>query len=179
MDEADYGSAYAPQNAPAQTLVAPDDVAAVTDPSRQALAQLPEGIANMQPTHWAKVHTQLGLRGLVSSIAAQLSLESVEGAQWRFHYGVQQASVLSDVQKDKIIQALSDYFKTPVVVDFVQGENHFETPTQAFKRWQQEDEVKAEQLIRETDAFKRLEATFGNDFVFESRLLAISPNKQD
>jgi len=83
---------------------------------------------------WVSVVSQLGLTGMTASLANTLSLEEVSSAELVYHYTADQEALLSGVHKERIQDAILDYFNASIEVKFVKNTQTRETPSQYFSR---------------------------------------------
>lgn len=83
---------------------------------------------------WVSVVSQLGLTGMTASLANTLSLEEVGSAELVYHYTADQEALLSGVHKERIQDAILDYFNASIEVKFVKNTQTRETPSQYFSR---------------------------------------------
>lgn len=70
---------------------------------------------------WVSVVSQLGLTGMTASLANTLSLEEVGSAELVYHYTADQEALLSGVHKERIQDAILDYFNASIEVKFVKN----------------------------------------------------------
>lgn len=98
---------------------------------------------------WVSVVSQLGLTGMTASLANTLSLEEVGSAELVYHYTADQEALLSGVHKERIQDAILDYFNASIEVKFVKNTQTRETPSQYFSR------KKAERLEEAIVSFEK------------------------
>ena len=98
---------------------------------------------------WVSVVSQLGLTGMTASLANTLSLEEVGSAELVYHYTADQEALLSGVHKERIQDAILDYFNASIEVKFVKNTQTRETPSQYFSR------KKAERLAEAIVSFEQ------------------------
>ncbi|MBT3146779.1 DNA polymerase III subunit gamma/tau [Neptunomonas phycophila] len=98
---------------------------------------------------WVSVVSQLGLTGMTASLANTLSLEEVSSAELVYHYTADQEALLSGVHKERIQDAILDYFNASIEVKFVKNAQTRETPSQYFSR------IKAERLEEAIVSFEQ------------------------
>ena len=111
-------------------------------------AVIPTDLAQCKSDDWVLLIGVLGLSGMTASIASNLSLEAVGVQSLTFHYKSEQEAVLDAVQKQRISDAVSDYFANQLQVEFIKAEHSRETPSQYFAR------LKAERLVDAMAAFE-------------------------
>ena len=85
---------------------------------------------------------------MTESLASHLSLEQVDNERLVFHYQPEQQALLDATQQQRIGTALSDYFKAPVEVEFLQATQQQETPAEYQQRKREERHAIAVESIR-------------------------------
>ena len=104
---------------------------------------VPASLSSLELTDWVRVAPLLSLTVLSASICRNLSLERVGAEALCFHYPPEQAALLNGTQKQRIQEALQQYFGVQVDIDFVQAEQTRETPAQYSSRKKAERQAEA------------------------------------
>ncbi len=121
---------------------------------------LPQQLSNVQPDHWVRLATSIGLAGMTASLANNLSLEQCEESGWVFHYTPEQKAMLNDTQRNRIVDALNNYFATTLAVEFTQQAQTRETPSQYLIRKKEERLALAVASIQNDETVQRLQQQF-------------------
>ena len=108
----------------------------------------PTSLPELEKAHWVLLSRCIGLSGMTESLASHLSLEKVEEVGLTFHYQPEQQALLDATQQQRISAALSDYFKSPVEVEFLQAAQQQETPAEYQQRKREERHAIAVESIR-------------------------------
>ncbi|MBY4677597.1 DNA polymerase III subunit gamma/tau [Marinobacterium arenosum] len=156
--------AVEPAVATAPSAPTAEPMAAVAVNSDKVLApdQADEEVSldQLQPAHWVTLVHRIGVSGMTDSLARTLSLEAVAGNQLRFHYTEAQEALLSEVQRERISTALSNYFASQLQVDFEKGEQTRETPAEYQERKRQERLARAVSDIQNDATVQAIIAQF-------------------
>lgn len=121
---------------------------------------LPLQVDTMQVDHWVRLASVIGLTGMTASLANNLSLEAVSGNTLTFHYTVEQKTLLNDVQQERIVTALNNYFAASLEVEFRQDSQSRETPSLYMLRKKRERLALAVESIQTDETVKRLQEHF-------------------
>lgn len=112
------------------------------------LVDCPTSLSELELPHWVLLSRCIGLSGMTESLASHLSLEQVDNERLVFHYQPEQQALLDATQQQRIGTALSDYFKAPVEVEFLQATQQQETPAEYQQRKREERHAIAVESIR-------------------------------
>lgn len=126
----------------------------------QDLGDLPKQLVDLNEDHWARLATNIGLAGMTASLANNLSLEQVSDATLVFHYTPEQKTLLNDVQRNRITDALNNYFAVLVEVEFKQDTQSRETPSLYQIRKRKERLALAVESIQNDETVHRLQEHF-------------------
>jgi DNA polymerase-3 subunit gamma/tau len=126
----------------------------------QDLGDLPTQLVDLNEDHWARLATSIGLAGMTASLANNLSLEQVSDATLVFHYTPEQKTLLNDVQRNRITDALNNYFAVLVEVEFKQDTQSRETPCLYQIRKRKERLALAVESIQNDETVHRLQEHF-------------------
>jgi len=121
---------------------------------------LPLQVDAMQVDHWVRLASVIGLTGMTASLANNLSLEAASGNTLTFHYTVEQKTLLNDVQQERIVTALNNYFAASLEVEFRQDSQSRETPSLYMLRKKRERLALAVESIQTDETVKRLQEHF-------------------
>ncbi|MDI3324480.1 DNA polymerase III subunit gamma/tau [Pontibacterium granulatum] len=121
---------------------------------------LPLQADGLQVDHWVRLASMIGLTGMTASLANNLSLEAVNGNSLTFHYTVEQKALLNDVQQERIVTALNNYFAASLDVEFRQDSQSRETPSLYMLRKKRERLALAVESIQSDETVKRLQEHF-------------------
>ncbi|ANG62462.1 DNA polymerase III subunit gamma/tau [Marinobacterium aestuarii] len=128
----------------------PSSSVPVSRPTQIAPVQArPLALDSLQADDWVALCTGLGLGGMTESLAVNLSLESVQGQNLRFHYTAQQQALLNEIQRERITKALRDYFAQPLEVEFECAAQGRETPHQFAQRQRELRQARAVAAIEQ------------------------------
>ncbi|NVK43594.1 MAG: DNA polymerase III subunit gamma/tau [Oceanospirillaceae bacterium] len=135
----------------------------------------PLALDQLQAGDWVRLCIGLGLSGMTASLVANLSLESVEGNVLHFHYTAQQEALLSETQRERIRQALCDYFGSAVEVEFKVGVQRRETPHQYQVRKREERLAQAVTAIEQDPLVQAVLSQFDASIDLES-VIPVEPD---
>lgn len=121
---------------------------------------LPLQVDAMQVDHWVRLASIVGLTGMTASLANNLSLEGVSDNMLTFHYTVEQKTLLNDVQQERIVTALNNYFAASLEVEFRQDSQSRETPSLYMLRKKRERLALAVESIQTDETVQRLQEHF-------------------
>jgi len=103
-------------------------------PPKEAIAEPAEtlcsNVQELDVLQWVLLVDLIGISGMTYSIAANTSLESVNGNSLKFHYAAEQKALINEVHIERIREAIGQYFNTTVEVEFSLGDFGQETPSQ-------------------------------------------------
>ncbi len=143
------------QKPQAQPRVAPPVV-----PASGAVAPAQgEAFTEATPENWGQLLPQLGLVGMVHSIASNMALVSSADDQLEFVLDVDNASLFNDGHRDKIRLALQNYFERQLSVSISVGTPAGETPAMCQARAAQERQLRA---VAEIEGDQRLQTLITN-----------------
>ena len=117
----------------------------------RAVAEIVHSTHTETDGRWCDLLPELGLSGMVESLARNLSLEQDEQSLMLFHYAPEQDALLNDDRRERIRTAIRGVHGEQMKVDFVQAPQTTETPAQRADRRRAERQAEAVQSI-ETDA---------------------------
>jgi DNA polymerase-3 subunit gamma/tau len=132
------------------------------DPESEPGRALPE------TDDWCDLLPQLGLSGMVESLARNLSLESDTGERVRFHYTPEQEALLNQDRRDRIRAAICAVRGEQTRIEFVQAAQTAETPAQRSERLKAERQAKAVTAIESDPLVQTVIEQFGARIETES-----------
>lgn len=146
---------------------------ALTTPKHSTNLAAPQNLMELRVEHWVYLVEQLNLSGMTESLARSLSLEKLRGNLLVFHYTSEQEGLLNSTHRQRIVDAVNNYFAEPVSLEFNLGEQANETPI-AF-RIRRDAERKAAALLhlKQDPVVLQLIETFGAE-IDESSVEAIN-----
>ncbi|GHD11194.1 DNA polymerase III subunit gamma/tau [Halioglobus japonicus] len=118
-------------------------------------AVAPADLSQLVPAAWPQTLEQLGLLGMVYSIASNCELISVDGPALKFVLDEANASLFNDGHSKKIALALQNYFGRELSVSIDIGKPPGETPAMVAARAARERQALA---VAEIDSDERLQA---------------------
>ncbi len=92
---------------------------------------VPDGgfaLAELTPEHWLALFPALNISGVTRSVVSNTVLRKVDDGHLSFQLDAEQAGLYSDVYRERLQQALSEYFTRPVTVGIEQGKLEGESP---------------------------------------------------
>lgn len=113
------------------------------EPAIATDAAVPSSLAQLTLTDWVRVAPLLPLSGMTASICRNLSLQGIDAESLCFHYPPEQSALLNSTQKERIQEALQQYFGLQLEIEFVQAEQTHETPAQYSSRKKAERQADA------------------------------------
>ena len=151
-----------PASRDSQALVPPAAVtpAAAAEADGQRLSPAAGGVGELVPDNWSRLVEQLGLLGMVYSIASNCQLIAVDGDTLRFVLDEGNASLFNDSHGDKIRLALENYFERPLSVAREVGSPPGETPAMQRDRATRERQAEAVAEIERDQRVQQLLARF-------------------
>lgn len=158
---------------PVPTTTAP------VEPERQiptpTAESVPAGEAEIEPVRalpesndWCDLLPQLGLSGMVESLARNLSLESGADEPMRFHYTPEQDALLNEDRRERIRAAIRAVRGEQTRIEFVQAAQTAETPAQRIERLKAERQAEAVTAIETDPLVQTLIEQFGARIETES-----------
>lgn len=117
-----------------ETVAAVEQVNADTSPVRPAAApavRAPDGgfaLEELQPAHWIALFPALNLGGVARSVVSNAVLQRVDGESLHFVLDQEQAGLYGDEHRQRLQQALSEYFARQVEVSVDVGQLAAESP---------------------------------------------------
>ncbi|WP_417533226.1 DNA polymerase III subunit gamma/tau [Marinobacterium stanieri] len=157
-----------------ESVSAPVTADAAAKPSAPAPAtlsrpvSLPESDEDLTGDRWAAILPELGLSGMVESIARNLSLEVDTPERLCFHYTREQEAMLSSERRERISAAIVQCLGEQPSIEFQQGEQTKETPAQLAQRRRIARQAEAVRSIENDDKVKELAQQFGARIEYES-----------
>jgi len=137
------------------------------DPAKDELAQNEPRSAEAS-SGWSDLLPQLGLSGMVESLARNLSLESESPERMLFHYTPEQEALLNDDRRGRIRAAICALRGESVQVEFAQAAQTTETPAQRIERLRAERQAEAVHAIEQDPLVQTLIEQFGARIEIES-----------
>ncbi|QFU76166.1 DNA polymerase III subunit gamma/tau [Halioglobus maricola] len=138
----------------AQSSVAvPTAPSAETKPANTIAA--PAEFSDLNSANWPQILEQLGLLGMVYSIASNCELVTVDGHALRFMLDEANSSLFNDGHSNKIALALQNYYGRELSVSIDVGTPAGETPAMRAARATRE---RQQQAVNEIDSDERLQA---------------------
>lgn len=120
----------------------------------------PNTLADLVLEHWVHISRSIGLSGMTESLATHLSLENISESGLVFHYTKEQHTMLNEIQRERISDALNSYFQTTLQIEFMQSPQRQETPAQYLNRKREERHALAIETIRNDATVKLLQDNF-------------------
>ncbi len=160
-----------PSVAPVVAPVAPPvSISPATVPARveSAPGALSVSDEDLTGDRWAAILPELGLSGMVESIARNLSLEVDTDARLCFHYTREQEAMLSAERRERISSAIVQHLGAQPEIEFQQGVQTQETPAQLAQRRRIARQAEAVRSIENDDKVKELAQQFGARIEYES-----------
>ncbi|PLW69470.1 DNA polymerase III subunit gamma/tau [Pseudohalioglobus lutimaris] len=136
-----------------------------------AAGEAPGVVSDPRPEQWPQLLEQLGLKGMVQNIAANMELQSVSGNELTFVLDEQNASLFNDSHRGKILLALQNYLGRELSVVITPGQPTGETPAMRHARAVRE---RQQQAVAEIEGDQRLQALI-NRFDGELDKQSIAP----
>lgn len=133
----------------------------------------PQNLMELKVEHWISLVEQLDLSGMTGSLARSLSLEKLRGNQLVFHYTSEQEALLNPTHRQRIVDAVNNYFAEPVSLEFNLGEQANETPIAFRMRRDAERKAAALSHLKQDPIVLQLIETFGAE-IDESSVEAIN-----
>ena len=116
----------------------------------------PKALVDLGPDTWIALFGQLQIGGMLKSLCAHLVLEAAQGNDLQFVLTQEGQAMFNDGHKQKLAEAISAYFNTPVAVTIQLGESDMETPSAYAMRRYQEKLAEAEQSIMGSPVVQKL-----------------------
>lgn len=117
---------------------------------------------------WCDLLPQLGLSGMVESLARNLSLELGDASRMLFHYTPEQDALLNEDRRERIRTAIRAVRGEQVQIEFTQAVQTVETPAQRIERLRAERQAEAVQAIEADPLVQTLIEQFGARIETES-----------
>jgi DNA polymerase-3 subunit gamma/tau len=143
--------------APVETALPKEEVEL---PAVEVTPEMQVAWGDFQLSDWVHVVGHLGLTGMTASLAGSLSLEVKTDTAIEFHYTQEQEAMLSGVHKERIQEALVDYFKAQFEVKFLKEAQTQETPRAYFARKRAERLAEAVASFEQDSTVQSLVAQF-------------------
>lgn len=137
-------------------------------PTPQAEVRPPAAGPVLDSGGWCDLLPQLGLSGMVESLARNLSLESGDPAQMLFHYTPEQDALLNEDRRERIRAAIRAVRGGQVQIEFAQALQTAETPARRIERLRAERQAQAVQAIETDPLVQTLIEQFGARIETES-----------
>ena len=157
----------APVQQPADKPGQPSTPAAVRPPACRARRCRIRGegiiLGELQPDQWHRLLEQLGLGGIVYTIASNSELRSRSGNSLQFVLDQANAALFNKGHVEQIRSALEKYFGEALVVAIEPGEVAAETPARRQARLQQERQQAAVESIEADPLLQQLIARFDGE----------------
>lgn len=166
-------SAISPQadsvsyQAPVENALSPEPVSTLEKTplgsvakTRVDILECPRDLAEISLPDWVHISRSLGLSGMTESLATHLSLEQITPESVVLHYTKEQKAMLSEVQRQRITEALLGYLNQPATVEFVQAQQQQETPAQYMNRKREERHMLAIESIRNDSTVQLIQENF-------------------
>jgi len=133
--------------------------------SAEVTAVLEAAAAAVEPTpkNWPALLSQLGLRGMVQNVAANMELLSVADDKLEFVLDSDNASLFNESQQQKIALALENYLGRKVSVTITLGQPGGETPAMQQARAARERQQQAVAEIENDPRLQSLIARFDGE----------------
>lgn len=131
-----------------------------------APAPIPDGPGNIDelvPANWHRLLDQLGLGGIVYTIASNSELRRREGATVEFVLDQANAALFNKGHSGKIRAALEKFFATELIVTIEPGEIQAETPAQRLARLRRERQEAAVASMEADPLLRKLIARFDGE----------------
>ena len=133
-------------------------------------ADIKLNLENVKPNQWVTLFYGLNLSGITRSIASHCLLKNIVDKNIILSLDLSHSKVLNEGHQEQIEQALSDYFKSKIVLDIEQEElgSELETPAAYRLRKQQERQLRAEEVFKNDDNVKTLVERFEGSILPDS-----------
>jgi DNA polymerase-3 subunit gamma/tau len=128
----------------------------------------PQTLSELAPENWIALFGHLQIGGMLKSLCAHLVLESVQEENLQFVLTEEGQAMFNDDHKQKLAEAISTYFSSPVAVSIKPGNSTMETPSNYAKRRYQERLAEAEQSIMSSPVVQKLVDEFQAELVPDS-----------
>ena len=137
-----------PPSVPAASEVAPAPIP-TSQPELKRPVQLDQASAPplLACEDWPQLLDELGLAGMVLSVASHCALERQQGGDFSFVLDDKHLGLFNPGHAERIRLALQNYFDTPVSVSIEPGRPGTETPAQRDERLRQQRQREAEASI--------------------------------
>ncbi|MBP0049555.1 DNA polymerase III subunit gamma/tau [Marinobacterium sp. AK62] len=123
---------------------------------------------DLKGDRWAAMLPELGLSGMVESIARNLSLEEDQGERLCFFYTREQEAMLSNERRERISSAICEHLGQRIDIEFRQGEQSRETPAQLGERRRAARLAEAVKSIEQDEKVAELAQHFGAKIDYDS-----------
>lgn len=140
-------------------IATPSSPAAATTIKSQPNSSAPAPVLNAQ-TDWNTLLNQLNLSGVTKAFAAHCSLVEVNETTVRLLIDPSHIALLNDKQRDRLAQALSDYYKKPLKVIINAGKSSVPSPAAQQQQQQSAKQIQATAAIAEDKNIQTLLTTF-------------------
>ncbi len=156
-----------PEQAPPTEQTAHTKPATVTLPAQQEAAAARSAgefsLDSLTASQWWRLLEELGLAGIVYSIAAHCELASYTPGRFAFVLDERNASLFNESHSDKLRMALENYFGQPVTVEITTSVPGSETPAMRLERLKQERQQEAVSAIEGDPQLQALIARFDGE----------------
>lgn len=163
--------------------------APVAEPTPPA-GESPSGVASPEPAptreavfgpdlDWAATVNALGLRGLAGELGANTALLGVDDHRIRLALGPEHAHLGGERYRQKLEQALGEYFARTVRVELVhEAPEGIETPADADRRRAENRRAEAQQAIESDPVVQAFQDRFGAEIQTDS-IRPVEPGRSD
>ncbi|MEZ5513933.1 MAG: DNA polymerase III subunit gamma/tau [Steroidobacteraceae bacterium] len=117
--------------------------------------------ARSTPDSWPQILAALNLSGAARQLAANCALAGRSGAVVALSIDPRHAAMATPAQRERLSKALSDYYGSPVKIEWREGAAEVETPAQAREREEAERLAEARRSLQEDPTVKALQERFG------------------
>jgi len=150
-----------PEPAPISALHA-EPMAQVRTPTQERPTSQTETVPPSSDSgDWCDLLPQLGLSGMVESLARHLSLELSDNERMVFHFTAEQDAMLNEDRRNRIRAAIHVVRGESLQIEFVQGAQTTETPAQRADRLRAERQAEAVRAIEADPLVQTLIEQYG------------------
>ena len=114
---------------------------------------------------WSALIENLGLQGVAYSLASNCSVDSVSDNVVTLHLTQQHEGIATKGAKQRLENALQDYFNNGLKLKFDVSDNELETPARKKDRVREKVQSQAEKNAEQDDAVKALKTQFGAEII--------------
>nr|WP_010133649.1 DNA polymerase III subunit gamma/tau [Microbulbifer agarilyticus] len=159
------------QSAPPQQVAQPETPAPVSEREQQASEQASTSAARLEaltPGSWPAMYPQMGVTGILHSIAANLELLGRQDNILSFTLDQTRSSLYDEGHQRRLADVLSDFFGQPVTVQIQVGDVYGGTPAQLIAATKEAQLLSARDSLNQDPLVQELQAELGAQLVPDS-----------